>query len=828
MKASMRAQPAEVIAADAARVNEQELALDKDSFPLDRYKPIYELGAGASGVVYLARDRVLGKKVAIKILRSLSPSIVIGFQEEARTTSRLKHKYIVDLLDFGVTSKGAPYMVLEFVLGPSLEEVVQRVGPLNLRDFFSVFERACEALSYAHANKVFHRDLKPGNILLTNETDGSFSIRVIDFGLAKILSDQADADQNKQLTLVGTPLYMSPDQGLGRRFDARSEVYSLGCVMFEALTGLPPFEADTALELLNLHAEEEPPRLIDVLLAQGAPPETTVIPEPIESLVRRCLEKEPKDRFQSVSEVHAALIAAQQHSYEERDEDLGEAVVKSNQSLLWIVGGIALLVGLSAVVYVFVSGVNFATEKNSDSHPIIDRTSVDLQFAGAAPMKSLERLIDPNQEVIRLSGALKASEIVGLDRYKNMVDLDLSNNVHGDDVTAQINGKYLKVLKLNNTPVTTLEYVSKLKSLQNLNLASSSIDGNAVKRLRNLPNLVGLDVRDTPLKEDDLKYLDIPSLLKLSVSRERYSPEALSALNKRMPACDMGIEPHRVVLLDQVRDLISARKFVDAEKHAKQAIRVIEGIQGKDSPPVSAYAYWAGDAALHLHRFEDAESFFKRAIDVAIKTNFKIYLPDSYTKLMQVYDETERRTLANDYVERAIEARKERDGYTNDGAHLTVRAGEKHLWKSDWAGAEKWFAQSQNYIKNLRSRNFKFPDSDDVLLFGPLDLHFSEVCFNTGRYEESKSYAIRARKLLTKHPATKKNEVEERLQNQLLSVCETRLAASASHDKQFDEAIRHQQAAIDFRRRSNLPTADAVQYLDELKRLSARELNEKK
>ena len=820
MKASMRAQPAAVVAADASKETERELSLDKDSFPLDRYKPIYELGSGASGVVFLARDRVLGKKVAIKILRSLSPSIVMAFQEEARTTSRLKHKYIVDLLDFGVTPGGAPYMVLEFILGPSLEEVVHRVGPIRLRDFFSVFERTCEALSYAHANKVFHRDLKPGNILLTNETDGSFSIRVIDFGLAKILSDQADADQNKQLTIVGTPLYMSPDQGLGRPFDARSEVYSLGCVMFEALTGAPPFEADTALELLNLHAEVEPPRLTDVLLELGAPLETAAVPDSIESLVRKCLEKDPDDRFQNIDEVHSALLDAQQNSSGGSAEAADEAFVKTNKSLIWVTGATALLTGFAALSYIIVS--NSFVDKNPTVKRSDDRTDVDLQFAGVSPGKSLASLIDPNQEIVRLSGALKASEIVGLERYKYITDLDLSNNVHNDDVTAQIKAKYLKVLRLNNTPVKTLEYVSKLKNLQRLNLASSSIDVEAIKRLKNLPNLTELDVRDTNLTPEDLNYLaDIPTLQKLSVSTERYSPAVLLALHARLPGCDMGLRERRIASIDEIRKLVSSGNFAGAATQAKKAIDVVERIQGKEAPIISSYCFWAACAARGRKKYEEAKQFSKRSILVARKNNFNVYLPDSYSNLMQTYDETKQSEVADEYVEPLIDALKERDGYSRKGAEFTLRAAEKYFRKQDWFTAQQWFLLTEKYLKNLQARKVKFENRDYSHLFAPLHIHLSEVKFNLGDRKGSKERALFVQDMLKKHPIKFSDGPDEYLiYKQMLALCETRLAACAASDKDFEKAIRHQRKSIEYLNEVQAPAEGGYMYLKSLETMS--------
>ena len=825
LSSSIRARPAEFIAAasavaaDSGLSSEQELTLDDDSFPLKRYKPIYRLGSGASGVVYLANDKVLGKKVAIKILRTLSPEFIMAFQDEARLTSRLKHKYIVGLLDFGVTRSGAPYIVLEFVLGPSLEEVVHRFGPIKLRDFFDVFRLTCEALAYAHASKIFHRDLKPGNILLTHETDGSFSVRIIDFGLAKILSDQLDASQKKNLTIVGTPLYMSPDQGLGRPFDARSEVYSLGCVMFEALCGAPPFQADTALELLNLHAEQKPPGIAQVLLDSGASPETVAIPPSVEALIRKCLEKNPEDRFQTVSELLDALTEAEFVANEDSHTEAVEKVDNSGSSRLWLISGLSILVCVGAFTYLFVTGQGMDTTKTSPKLKRVNGSSLDISFRDSSQLRPLDGLIDQNQEIVRLNGAFKASEIKGLEQYRYMTELDLSNNVHNDDVTSQIKSKYLKVLRLNNTPVKTLEYVSKLPNLQYLNVSNSMIDVNAIKRLKQLPNLIELDVRLTPLKEDDLKYLtEIPSLLKLNLSAEEYSTSTLSYLRERLPACSMKFGVQKVMPLDQIRDLINARQFDLAEQQSKLAISIIEKAQGKEAAPISAYCYWTAVAYLQERKLDECRLYVERSIDVALKTKFNVYLPDAYMILMQTYDETNQHDRADQYAERVVTSQLERDGITANVAHFALRAGEAHLRRSEMAEAENWLETAERYVKDLKSRQVKFSNRDYIHVLAPLNLHFSEIYYLKNEFEKSKAYALTALRYLKRHKTNTQveNDEEYQVHPKLSSAVETRLALIAEHERHFDEAVEHQRISIEHLKGVNAPLKKDLLYLRRL------------
>jgi len=274
---------------------EEELSIDGEPFPLDRYKPLAELGAGVTGRVYMCRDRLLGKRVAIKCLRVINSEQLIAFQREAKATSLLQHPSIVPVLDFGATTAGAPYMVLDFVQGITLAKYMSENGPPDFPKSLSIAVSLAEALEYAHDKGVFHRDVQPANVLLQN-AEGEFpDVRVIDFGIA------AFSDTSKQSdTIAGTPMYMSPDQANGLKYDRRSEIYSLGCVLFELLTGSPPFAGDTALETISMHAREPVPTLAE------ANPELSYSAE-LETIVADCLAKNPEERFSSMKELAAEL-----------------------------------------------------------------------------------------------------------------------------------------------------------------------------------------------------------------------------------------------------------------------------------------------------------------------------------------------------------------------------------------------------------------------------------------------------------------------------------------------------------------------------------------
>ncbi len=292
-----------------ADVAEEELDLSAAEFPLQRYKPLRILGQGFVGKVYLSRDRFLRTKVAIKVLQSVTPDSVVSFQREAKVMSTLNHPNIIQVLDFGITELSKPYMVMPCVEGLNVLELVGERGTLAVRVAVFIGTRVCQAIGYAHSKGIYHRDIKSENILVSRDRSGNLlDVFISDFGLALIDLNAQERTLFNGNTLVGTPQYMSPDQALGRTFDARSEIYSVGCVLFEMLAGHPPFTGTTAIETINMHAKCEVPRLPDVQEHQA-------LKDELESVIRKSLEKDPENRYQSMSELEQALRSLDHSSF---------------------------------------------------------------------------------------------------------------------------------------------------------------------------------------------------------------------------------------------------------------------------------------------------------------------------------------------------------------------------------------------------------------------------------------------------------------------------------------------------------------------------------
>jgi serine/threonine protein kinase len=257
------------------------------------YEILSILGQGGIGVVYKARHALLGTPAAIKFLLTsnhLDSTAIMRFQREAQATVDLKHPHIAGMKEFGV-HKAIPYLVTEFVEGKSIAEVIQTEGSLDPRRALSLLQQMADALSFAHKHKVVHRDIKPANIIVSKAKDGSEEIKIIDFGIAKVLEgDSRNFTQTGEV--FGTPKYMSPEQCKGATVDYRCDLYSLGCVAYEMLSGKPPFNAASPLELIFKHVNERHQNLKSIKGFKG-----------INKIIDALLAKDPNHRYQSCEEL---------------------------------------------------------------------------------------------------------------------------------------------------------------------------------------------------------------------------------------------------------------------------------------------------------------------------------------------------------------------------------------------------------------------------------------------------------------------------------------------------------------------------------------------
>ena len=266
----------------------------------DRYRILCAIGRGAMGIVYEAIQISTGREMAIKVLQNFhetSQESIKRFRREAQTVSTLKHPNIVTLFDYGMMEDGQPYIVTEFLQGLNLAQVLKETGGLPPEACSPIIKQVCYAVGEAHRLRIIHRDLKPDNIILQGKDAASVSVKVVDFGVAKLVGDGVSTGSlTVEGKVCGSPAYMSPEQCRGAEFDYRADIYSLGVVIFEMLCGKRPFVADDMMALMFMHVNETPPRMSDI------EPEL-IFPEPLEKVVAKALSKNPTMRQQSAEEL---------------------------------------------------------------------------------------------------------------------------------------------------------------------------------------------------------------------------------------------------------------------------------------------------------------------------------------------------------------------------------------------------------------------------------------------------------------------------------------------------------------------------------------------
>jgi eukaryotic-like serine/threonine-protein kinase len=258
-----------------------------------RYEIQARIGEGGMGVVYKARQVSVDRVVAIKMLNAqmaADPTWVQRFYNEAKACSRLQHPNTIRMFDFGQTQDGRLFMAMEFLDGMVLRQAVAQQAPFAANRVLKILIQCCASLAEAHAIGIIHRDIKPDNVFLLNMPGSPDFVKLLDFSVAKLLQEN-DRMKTQAGVVFGTPQYMSPEQGRGLPLDARSDLYALGVLAFEMLTGRVPFHDDNPMNVLQMHLRAE------------VPPMATTVPYSAQQVVRRALEKDPARRYQSAGEM---------------------------------------------------------------------------------------------------------------------------------------------------------------------------------------------------------------------------------------------------------------------------------------------------------------------------------------------------------------------------------------------------------------------------------------------------------------------------------------------------------------------------------------------
>lgn len=529
----------------------------------DKYQFIEPVGSGGMGIIYKARHLALNRIVAIKLLHPylLNADTMLRFQREARTASKLRHPNLVEVQDVGTTDDGQPFMVMDFVEGESLSDCIKQKGRLSVEETVIIFLQLCSGLSYAHKQNILHRDLKPSNIMLVTDDQAVITAKILDFGIAKVLEDgdKQASTLTKTGEVFGSPLYMSPEQGAGGKVDRRSDCYSLGCMLFESLTGTTPFMGRSIIETLMAHAQKTPPTLKEATLGLE-------FPEALDGVVNKLLAKTPDDRYQSVLEVREDLQAIHDQLFENtmpessfstkrelRQLAAGDGTISSvrhQNPSFWanLTGKDVTIILLSIAVLVLLFKDVWLTYREGEDSAMtkvdVDRqyplkySTSDTNFAAAISRKIAR---NPHAESFELSGeAVIDRDLKPLASMTGLRSLNLrDNNLDGTGLTVAKNMPFLNKLNLSGNPLSDqgVFVISQLDQVRNLEIKEVRLSAQSVSYIGEMKKLVKLELDSSELADKCLGSLSkMPLLEELSINKQKQMSDRSIKLLLNLPS----------------------------------------------------------------------------------------------------------------------------------------------------------------------------------------------------------------------------------------------------------------------------------------------------
>lgn len=601
---------------------------------VSRFEIISQLGSGGMGVVYKAHDPHLDKVVGLKVVKStnLSDQLQLRFQKEAKALKELTHGSIPEIYNFAISRDNEPYLVLEYVEGETLADLLEQKGKLDLEEAIDIFIPICEALAYAHSNGVVHRDIKPENIILSRDNEDELQVKLIDFGLAKLESELIDS-QDLTVTgrVIGTPAYMSPEQIRSEKIGAASDIYSFGCVFYEILTGRPPFLGASALETASMHLTAPVEDAI-ANLPDGTHTDT------VYNIAFLCLQKEVPDRFENASEIIKLLrdVKAElnEDSVEESapEEELSAKPTNGAPKKQYIFIGL-LALSMLFIIYAYktkieteikeVAPPQVAKEKDDKPFHALDpfgeNTWHKFAFAGPGGWAAGQGITDEDFRILTgkpkvyyitsvfsdsVTGKglkyLRNSDLVAMHlSSENLTDNAISETTYlpkleklslkGSDKFSEKGMRklqqlrHLNILSLTSSklPPNTINVISKIKSLKAVTLDGCyPVKVKELEKLKKLPGLEVLLLDNTKFDKKDLRFLThLNSLKILSVARLGLNDNDIYPLTKLpLEYIDLSknsITNKSVIALSKIKSLrmirISKCKNIDLPKLKKFA-----------------------------------------------------------------------------------------------------------------------------------------------------------------------------------------------------------------------------------------------------------------
>ncbi len=475
------------------------------------------------GIVYRCKDLRLDRDVAVKVIGwSLSDTQVVRFHQEARALAKLQHPNILAIENFAHSDDGSLFLVMELLKGKRLSDIIESETDIPFDQALQVFIQICNGLSHAHNRDILHRDIKPSNIFLDYTKYDTAHVTITDFGLAKLVTE--DQRLTKTGISIGSPPYMSPEQANGSTVDERSDLYAVGCLMYEVLSGEKPFSGSSIPHILMKHAKEPPPRLSEQVPERSFPSE-------IDTIISTCLAKSPSERFQSVSELREALQKLLNRSPRRYADGTGFSGSYSQQTLMEksnLSGSdqsqrhskLGLHVMLSLLVLGILTSAGagwliFADRSNeSDLTPEEPYLTVSTGDEDIPPPEETKKAESKRETPLVVSNRRDArkqlEELIA--RYRDgaaFPSISLARSDVRDKDLELLEGLPIKKLNLFRTAITDsgLEHLSKLPQLEELDLGITKITDEGVKLLKQFPSLKTIRLTRTAITDAGVSEL---------------------------------------------------------------------------------------------------------------------------------------------------------------------------------------------------------------------------------------------------------------------------------------------------------------------------------
>lgn len=537
----------------------------------DKFEILDELGRGGMGVVYRVKHRLLDKEMALKTFNSeaIEADAAMRFEREARSIARLQHQNIVQIFDFGTWGKhGTPYYAMELLQGESLAERLERTGPLDVSQAVEIFIDVARALDYAANLGIIHRDIKPANIFLATGKDDRFTVKIVDFGIAKLIS--SSALESKQLTstgmIFGSPLYMAPEQALGKKVTVQSDIYSCGCALYEAVTGSTPLRGANALLTMQMHISTPAPPLPEHIT-------TSTEGKRLNTVLSHMLAKDQSERYQSGAELASALSqiklaqsgapgnstkvkkSLSQAASIDQGQDYDEPILSLKRMIVTL--SIVALAGLGLIS-------SFALNTSRKTQPKSPQDFVNPLLEPGQSAKSNPSIITSEQYYATINadgsrtfhfpeevslGKLtspesfwKPQEAQGVANAPPHLMLTLKGSVNllsNPELLDPFRPDDLAKIEIDSLAAeinsNTLAHLVRLTQLRELTIANTAITTETIEAINKFKRLEGLQLQGSPVSAEDLLKLDrLDRLSILAVQNVRGISPVIAKL-KRAP-----------------------------------------------------------------------------------------------------------------------------------------------------------------------------------------------------------------------------------------------------------------------------------------------------